>query len=112
MMQPTSKKVVSEKMLWSLLKIMTTCGGSVCSSVGCDDPLSPESQIIKILLGKGKDEDLVSCNLMNPASVEAYNAHVYISTPSSFEKAEVNARIETLLLCGNFFSRLLSQSML
>ena len=69
-MQPLSSKVMSEKMLWSLLKIMVSTGGSVSSSGGCEDLSSPESQIIKLLLGKSEEEALVPNGLFSPASVE------------------------------------------
>ena len=78
------------------------------SSLGCADLESPETNIVKILVADGESRScpLSAASLVSASSQRAYSGHcssaiVSASTANSqLDKADVLARIEALLICG------------
>lgn len=102
MMQPLSSNVSSEKLLLQLIKLLVSTGGSVNSELGCEDPSSPEAQIIQLLLGQTANKPLTSNALWSSASQEAYRNHNgEINESSGIKKAEMFSNVEAFLLCGS-----------
>jgi len=102
-MNPLSSNAASEKMLLMLLKQLIVTKGAVSSTLGSTDASSPETKIVKVILGDfSTDTGLNPQYLRSAMSQQAYDGHSLtgIRALSGGGRGEVFSQIEALLLCG------------
>lgn len=99
-----NSRIAAEKLMWALLLALVDHNGCVKSSIGAEDPSSPESSIVRTLLGPS-DQHSMANNSVPSITADMKNLYCNFAAPannssSSMTNGDMYATIESLLLHG------------